>query len=532
MPVAAKVLDPLEQLLHLAGNEDLRKLIGPTAADELLQAALDVGQSLDPQAASALAKKTLSLAVGDAAVCRTELPEVYWDMEYIIVQAAALGISCVAEGIQQNPTDGEWHHVVEDLSSSLDTCAACIFLRLCRGAAVCLDEADARMLRALQALCSWILAMLVRAVGQKQLENPTVLCDWAGGDLLWALVLAKGILTIELPAEDSVLPPELPNLQRAILSAVLQLVAPSAAFWDEESDGAVPLEQRTAELVRHRDGLAEAVLTCHIQPTLVSATARFMQEDASLLLHLVSFLTALHHPAPHLQVKHVEAYGLAHADTSASLTRSLQDWDVQLWCLLGNAPALLPVPLHFLRAAADLAFFSPPPRQVLSGFISACLATAAGHLRMLAALCVIAANAQVLPSETPLEAALANLEEVEREAVAGHWRRWRGPLNCESNASPAWAALFGEEMLPTLSSPKAAPRPQPAGLSDLIFHAPDQFRCALDGQLMMDPLRTPQGLVFERSRLLQVLAGAEGKYTSHVRRPLLYVAVSSCNGQH
>ena len=29
--------------------------------------------------------------------------------------------------------------------------------------------------------------MLGRAVGQKQLENPTVLCDWAGGDLLWAL---------------------------------------------------------------------------------------------------------------------------------------------------------------------------------------------------------------------------------------------------------------------------------------------------------------------------------------------------------
>ena len=31
-----------------------------------------------------------------------------------------------------------------------------------------------------------------------------------------------------------------------------------------------------------------------------------------------------------------------------------------------------------------------------------------------------------------------------------------------------------------------------AGLQDLIFHTPDQFRCALDGQLMMDPLRTPQ----------------------------------------
>jgi len=28
----------------------------------------------------------------------------------------------------------------------------------------------------------------------------------------------------------------------------------------QESDGAVPLEQRNAELVRHRDGLAEAAV--------------------------------------------------------------------------------------------------------------------------------------------------------------------------------------------------------------------------------------------------------------------------------
>ena len=34
-------------------------------------------------------------------------------------QAAALGISCVAEGIQQNPTDANWHHVVEELGRQL-----------------------------------------------------------------------------------------------------------------------------------------------------------------------------------------------------------------------------------------------------------------------------------------------------------------------------------------------------------------------------------------------------------------------------
>jgi len=37
----------------------------------------------------------------------------------------------------------------------------------------------------------------------------------------------------------------------------------------QESDGAVPLEQRTAELVRHRDGLAEAVLTCDLDVVLL-----------------------------------------------------------------------------------------------------------------------------------------------------------------------------------------------------------------------------------------------------------------------
>jgi hypothetical protein len=64
----------------------------------------------------------------------------------------------------------------------------------------------------------------------------------------------------------------------ARLGPCLRLVTPSAAFWDEaraesschvpnqvvhsfqESDGAVPLEQRNAELVRHRDGLAEAAV--------------------------------------------------------------------------------------------------------------------------------------------------------------------------------------------------------------------------------------------------------------------------------
>ena len=45
------------------------------------------GQSTNPQAAYSLARQTIALAVGDAAVCRIELPEIYWDLEYVIVEA-------------------------------------------------------------------------------------------------------------------------------------------------------------------------------------------------------------------------------------------------------------------------------------------------------------------------------------------------------------------------------------------------------------------------------------------------------------
>eukprot|EP00435_Cladocopium_sp_Y103_P050547 s1152_g15.t1 len=53
-------------------------------------------QSPDPtEAAYSLVKQTITLAVGDAAVCRIDLPEIYWDLEYIMVQAAAAAIACV-----------------------------------------------------------------------------------------------------------------------------------------------------------------------------------------------------------------------------------------------------------------------------------------------------------------------------------------------------------------------------------------------------------------------------------------------------
>ena len=68
-------------------------------------------------------------------------------------------------------------------------------------------------------------------------------------------------------------------------------------------------------------------------------------------------------------VKWPDTFGTTCPDTCSFqlFTPVLNQDPCGLRCLLGNAPALLPVPLHFLRAAADLAFFSPPPRCEVSG---------------------------------------------------------------------------------------------------------------------------------------------------------------------
>uniref|UniRef100_A0A7S2CD07 U-box domain-containing protein n=1 Tax=Alexandrium andersonii TaxID=327968 RepID=A0A7S2CD07_9DINO len=44
-----------------------------------------------------------------------------------------------------------------------------------------------------------------------------------------------------------------------------------------------------------------------------------------------------------------------------------------------------------------------------------------------------------------------------------------------------------------------------AGLRDLVQNAPKEFRCALDGKLLCDPVVSPGGVVFERSTLVRWL---------------------------
>eukprot|EP00439_Symbiodinium_sp_Y106_P071738 s3560_g12.t5 len=86
-------------------------------------------------------------------------------------------------------------------------------------------------------------------------------------------------------------------------------------------------------------------------------------------------------------------------------------------------------------------------------------------------------------------------------------------------AADDWLSLFGLE--PKEAEPK---KPEPErctggrmrapGLRDLMSDVPKEFCCALDGRLLVDPVRTPGGHVYERSVLAKALAEGDPRVLS------------------
>merc|ERR1712190_714020 len=70
----------------------------------------------------------------------------------------------------------------------------------------------------------------------------------------------------------------------------------------------------------------------------------------------------------------------------------------------------------------------------------------------------------------------------------------------------AGAALQPSEVPPTPHE-KQGPEKRVGlpGLRELMQGAPRELCCSLDGKLLVDPVRSPHGHVFERSNLIRVL---------------------------
>merc|ERR1712039_732259 len=68
-------------------------------------------------------------------------------------------------------------------------------------------------------------------------------------------------------------------------------------------------------------------------------------------------------------------------------------------------------------------------------------------------------------------------------------------------------AAMSQAAIATAPPPAREPPPgaSPPGLRDVVQNAPKEFRCALDGKLLCDPVISPAGVIFERSSLAKWL---------------------------
>eukprot|EP00933_Yihiella_yeosuensis_P021593 TRINITY_DN17063_c0_g2_i1.p1 TRINITY_DN17063_c0_g2~~TRINITY_DN17063_c0_g2_i1.p1 ORF type:complete len:261 (+),score=44.17 TRINITY_DN17063_c0_g2_i1:102-785(+) len=179
---------------------------------------------------------------------------------------------------------------------------------------------------------------------------------------------------------------------------------------------------------------------------------------------------------------------------------------------------------------------------------------------VLAALAAFAANADLAPGNDVLTGVLVHLDFEVRARVAAQMQSWTGPLRSSDSVDTSvlgpWMQLLNVEQHQILHCsidqleeepprpPKSKPLPcaiagakrRPAGtrrspleeastsaaeaasgsvssaalstLNDLVGNSPMEFRCSIDGRLLVDPVRSPSGLVFERSVLSKKLQGS------------------------
>jgi hypothetical protein len=434
--------------------------------------------------------------------------------------------------------------VLKQLSKDLDAFQLYLFagLRRCERAVASgyvLTSAP-RILVALAGVCTWLLACVVRSVGYAQL-TAEMLWEWANSDPLWLAVLAKSTFTLgdlvqsvpDTPLTGAFFPSDLAQIQDSLAGAFLGLAGSNIAFPNsKESLALSEVTDPSIGFARHWSKLALAVA----DNDLIGPFLKLLEGPAQgRKVQFVSFLSQILQPPilydpPWINNFPSAPFLVASARSASGTLRSQLAYHAsKLWAVLATVPPSLssvqaPMPRSFLRDCSAIAFHSPMDQAEVLDLIRGSLTgnnvveNAGTDPVPLASLLVLAANAGVGPGigdDAGLSQSLATLQPEVKTLVAARLAEWifsvaQTPRACwlaflQGQAQPAFAAECDVFPATELSMENH----QALGLMGLrkVWNtSPPELCCALDRQLLTDPVRSPYGHAFEYTVLAWALS--------------------------
>eukprot|EP00928_Gymnodinium_smaydae_P024252 TRINITY_DN19681_c0_g1_i4.p1 TRINITY_DN19681_c0_g1~~TRINITY_DN19681_c0_g1_i4.p1 ORF type:complete len:616 (+),score=68.94 TRINITY_DN19681_c0_g1_i4:70-1848(+) len=372
---------------------------------------------------------------------------------------------------------------------------------------------DIRLYQSLQGVCVWVLALVIHVAGRAAFTASS-LWEFASGDPHCAFVFAGSILGFQPGSSDHVRAPhDFHSLQRTVLVAMLGLVRQDLAFEDcfDTDDGSINMVERNEFILLRHAAFAAAAADCKLLSCLLAypwvgsngvvadipALARFLADlsTASVLATRNSALIASAELIDRVQV----------------WSQHLREASWQLWDLLVQVPAPT---RSVLREYARLSYVVPPSRdnvhEICQGFLLG-VDNIASDPYILATLVAFSANAGCAPNEDPLTAVLQSASPEIQSAITKYLLGWPSPIQ-EQEIAPWMTLLTGAQHVASPPEPVRQETTQSCtdqaatpSLRDLLSDAPSQFRCSLDDRLLVDPVRSPSGYLFERSSLARAL---------------------------
>ncbi|CAE7762155.1 unnamed protein product [Symbiodinium sp. CCMP2456] len=454
---------------------------------------------------------------------------------------------------------------LEPVAADFDMISMQVYGALCRFEAEASSEEERQLQSSFQLICVWILTILSRFEGGRL--EPASLWEWANGDPQWALVLSKGVLSSSSESSED-LPHELPELKNAVLLALCGLPSPDIAFGGElEADviaddlgviGCFSMQERLVGLDLHRSRLALAACDSSLLKPLLDH-AEVSSQKTECVKALVAFVAALAKPVQSQAGAWADVIAEVNTDTGISnqadaagvidaFVAEAAGYDRSLWALVfGLAPEDLE--LRWLSEMALLSALLPPPALEASEALASWLSASSSPSRAnrsspswTAIWVAFAAGAGLEPEEShegarELRSVLSRLADRERAQVTQHLARSRAPVR-RPETWERWYSCVGASAAATSDIPAPPPPPPPSvqpvpavpaaptppasnkasiakpsgnpSLRERLRDAPAELCCRLDGKLLVDPVRSPAGHVFERTNLAKALQSTGG----------------------